>query len=462
MADALQQVLRAQPGPQEIFLATPADIAIYGGAAGGGKSYGLLLEAIRNVDIPDFGAVIFRRQGVEIKKQGGLWDESQKIFPVMGGESRETLMDWKFATRAGEGHEARISFSHLERENDKYTWQGSQIPLLLFDELTHFTKSQFIYMFSRNRSTCGVKPYIRATTNPDADSWVAELIAWWINWETGLPIPERSGVLRFFIRRGEDLIWGDSPAQLVADNPDADITEVKSLTFISSNVFDNQILLEADPGYLANLKALSIVDRERLLLGNWKIRPSAGLYFQRSYFEIVDAAPADSEKVRHWDLAATPFDGTNDPDWTVGVKASRAKSSGIFYIEDIRRDRKSPSGVEVMITNTASQDGDEVKISLPQDPGQAGKAQVAYLVSKLAGYKVVSERETGDKVTRASAASAQAEAGNIKLVRGTWNEAFITELVNFPNPSGHDDQVDALSGAINLLVHKPRNTIFDF
>ena len=448
-----ENCLRPQAGQQEAFLATPADIAIYGGAAGGGKSYALLLEALRNVDIPGFGCVVFRRQGVEIKKQGGLWDESQKLFPALGGIPRETLTDWKFKT---DGDDARISFSHLEQERDKYTWQGGQIPLILFDELTHFTKTQFFYMLSRNRSTCGIKPYIRATTNPEADSWVGEIIAWWIDQNTGTPIKERSGVIRYFVRRGEDLIWGDTPEDLVGG--DVALSDVKSFTFIASTVYDNKILLEKDPGYLANLKALNAVDRGRLLDGNWKIRPSSGLYFKRQYFEIVAAAPASLNKVRQWDLAATPENGTNDPDWTVGLLASRDRG-GLIYVENIVRLRGTPSQVENTIVNTASQDGKSVAISIPQDPGQAGKAQASYFAIKLAGYKITSDRETGDKITRASPASSQAEAGNIKLVRGDWNEAFITELVNFPNEAGHDDQVDTLSGAVNFLV-KPQSTSF--
>ncbi len=143
--------IRPQEGPQTAFLSTTADIAIYGGAAGGGKSFGLLLEPLRNVHNPGFGAVIFRRQGVEIKKEGGLWDESQNIFPQCGGVSREGLLDWKFPRAQGTSG-ARISFSHLEQEKDKYTWQGAQIALIEFDELTHFTKTQFFYMLSRNRS----------------------------------------------------------------------------------------------------------------------------------------------------------------------------------------------------------------------------------------------------------------------------------------------------------------------
>ena len=403
-----------------------------------------MLEPLRNIHNGKFGAVIFRRQGVEIKKEGGLWDESQNIYSLTGGTSREGMLDWKWPSGA------RVSFSHLEQEKDKYTWQGAQIALIEFDELTHFTKSQFFYMLSRNRSTSGVRPHIRATTNPDADSWVAELIAWWIDQDTGYAIPERSGVIRYFVKRGEDIIWANKKEELL--NSDVELTDIKSFTFVNSNVYDNKILLEKDPGYLANLKALSAVDRGRLLGGNWKIRPSAGLYFKRHYFEIVDAAPASSQKVRHWDLAATVEDGTNDPDYTVGVKMSKS-SSGIFYIEDVIRERLSPKGVEDLILNTASQDGLNCTVSLPQDPGQAGKAQVQYLTSRLAGYPVKSERETGDKVTRASAASSQAEAGNMKLVRAPWNEPFISELVNFPNEGSHDDQVDATSGALNRIVN---------
>jgi predicted phage terminase large subunit-like protein len=438
--------IRPQAGPQESFLATAADIAIYGGSAGGGKSFGLLLEPLRHISNSKFGGVIFRRQAVEVRKQGGLWDESAGLYTHMSGaKPREQMLDWHFSSGA------RISFGHLETENDKYTWKGAQVPFIGFDELTAFTKTQFFYMLSRNRSTCGVRPYIRATTNPDADSWVADLIGWWIDKETGYAIPERSGVLRYFIRRGEDLIWADSPEQILAENPGSIAAEVKSLTFIRSTLEDNKILMEKDPTYLGNLMAQTLVERERLLKGNWKIRPSAGLYFKRSYFEIIDAAPAGIPALRSWDLAATEKKEDNDPDWTVGLKLSR-DGKGIFYIEHVERFQGSPNKVEKAISNIAAGDGKAVRIRIPQDPGQAGKSQSTYLTTQLAGYIVHSERETGDKVTRAGPASSQAEVGNIKIVRGPWNEAFLSELENFPPVKGHDDQVDALAGAVNAIL----------
>jgi hypothetical protein len=101
-----------------------------------------------------------------------------------------------------------IGFAHLEHEKNKHDWQGAQICYIGFDELTHFTEAQFWYLFSRNRSLCGIDPYMRATTNPDSDSWVAELISWWIDQNTGLPIPERAGVLRWLVRPNDQLVWG--------------------------------------------------------------------------------------------------------------------------------------------------------------------------------------------------------------------------------------------------------------
>ena len=124
-------------------------------------------------------------------------------------------------------------------------------------------------MLSRNRSTCGVKPFVRATCNPDADSWVAKFIEWWINQDTGYPIKERSGKIRWFIRRNETITWADSKEELWEQfnlSTKEEQQEPKSATFIMSLVQDNKELLRVNPSYLANLKALALIDRERLLL----------------------------------------------------------------------------------------------------------------------------------------------------------------------------------------------------
>jgi predicted phage terminase large subunit-like protein len=438
---------RPQKGQQESFLTSKADIVIYGGAAGGGKTYGLLLECLRHKNTKGFSAVIFRRESTQVRNPGGLWDTSMEIFPFAGGIPKESSLEWKFSP------EARVKFAHMEHDKDRFSWQGSQIPLVAFDELTHFSWSQFVYMLSRNRSTCGVKPYIRATTNPDPDSWVRTFIDWWIDHETGYPIPSRSGVVRWFIVVNDQTYWSTSRDALLEQYPDA---LPKSVTFIASTVHDNQILLSKDPGYISNLQAMPKYEREQLLMGNWNIRPTAGMFFQRSYFEKVRAVPKGNRTaVRYWDRASTKETGSNDPDWTVGVKLEKDQN-GIFYITDIVRLRESPLGVQMAIKNTATQDGFEVKIGIEQDPGQAGVSEADYLVRQLSGFQVSTHKVQKDKVTRALPVSSQAEANNIKILEGRWNEDFLREAENFPEGS-HDDQIDALSGAFNMMVEPKYN-----
>lgn len=433
-------------GPQDDFLRTPAHIAIYGGAAGGGKTFALLMEALRYRNVRGFGAVIFRRNAVQVRNKGGLWDTSYELFPSFGGTPKESIMEWEFTSGA------TVKFNHMEHEKSKLDWQGSQIPFIGFDELTHFTRDQFFYMLSRNRSTCGVKPYIRATTNPDCDSWVRELIDWWINPDTGYAIPERSGKIRWFIMESDQMIWANTAEELMKKTPGC---LPKSFTFISSTVFDNKILMEKDPGYISNLKALPRFEREQLLMGNWNIRPTAGIFFQRSYFEIVRAVPKTLSKVRYWDRAATRKTETNDPDYTVGLKLEKDKDN-IFYITDIARLQQSPLGVQNVIKSIASQDGVSVRIGIEQDPGQAGVSEADYLMRMLQGYIAKPYKASKDKVTRALPASSQAEAGNIKLLQASWNENFLRELENFPDGS-HDDMVDALSGAFLMLTESTYN-----
>lgn len=434
-------IIRPQPA-QERFLTSPADIAIYGGAAGGGKSYALLMEPIRHYHRPGFYGVIFRRQATQIKNEGALWDESEAFYPHLSAMGSRHQLTWTFPSGA------RLRFAHLEYEQDKFGWMGAQVAFIGFDELTHFTEGQFWYLLSRNRSTCGVRPYVRATCNPDPDSFVADLIKWWINPQTGFALPERAGVIRWFVRMGDELVWADTPEELMAQY--GNTVYPKSLTFIPACIHDNAILLQKDPGYLANLMALPRIDRERLLNGNWLVRPTAGLFFKRSWFEIVPEAPPNSNVIRYWDRAATEATAGKDPDWTVGVRMSKA-SNGIFYVEDVVRLRGTPAKVEEAIRQTAAMDGTRVRIGIEKDPGQAGVAEASYYVRALAGYPVRAYPVTKAKETRARPVSAQAEAGNIKLVRGSWNEAFVRELENFPD-AAHDDQVDALSGAFNALT----------
>ncbi len=432
----MAKAIKPQPA-QEIFLRNSADICVYGGAAGGGKSWSLLLEPLYHVGNAGFHAVIFRRTYPQITQAGGLWDQSCKVYPQLGAVPNQSNHEWKF--RSG----ARVKFAHLQHATTVYDWQSSEVALIEFDELTSFDEHQFWYMLSRNRSTCGVRPYVRAGCNPDADSWVAELLAWWIDQDSGLPIPELAGKLRWFVRVNDRLVWADTVDELQRLHPDL---PPKSLSFVPANLSDNAALMAANPEYLSNLLALPLVERERLLGGNWKIRPAAGLVFNRAWFEVRDAAPVECSWIRYWDNASTPGAG----DFSCGVKIGRDRV-GVYWIADVVRGQWSAQDRDRVIVQTAQTDGPDCEIGLEQEPGSSGKQVSEISVKMLAGYIVTVDKPTTDKLTRARALASQCEAGNVKLIRGSWNGAFLDELHGFPERK-HDDQVDAASGGFNRLA----------
>lgn len=455
--------LQPQSGPQAAFLASSADICIYGGAAGGGKTFGLLLEVIRHANRSQFGAVIFRRLATQISGEGGLWDTAMSIYPHLGAKP---FLSPRYGFKFKQG--MKLTFAHLQYEADVLAWQGSQIPMIGFDELTHFTEYQFLYMLSRNRSTCGIRPYVRATCNPDVDSWVAKFIEWWIDQDTGFPIKERSGKVRYFTQIHGKMVWGDSyievlekanfPPDMITDDTDPrDL--IKSITFIPSKLEDNAILMATNPGYRGSLLAMPNVERERLLNGNWKIRKQTGLVFPRNAVGVVDAIPTDvSHWVRRWDLAATEPSETNpSPDATASVLMGR-RPNGRFVVADGVHMTSPAHRVREVIKNVAQQDKAtfrRVVTVVPQDPGQAGKEQAASLIAHLAGHRVRSVRETGPKETRAEPLSAQWQAGNVDIVAGSWNADYLREMEAFP--SVHDDYVDASSGAFLECVSSQKN-----
>jgi predicted phage terminase large subunit-like protein len=439
-----------------MFLATKADICIYGGAAGGGKTYGLLLDALRHKNRPGFGEVIFRKNSIQIYNEGGLLDESLRMYSgIKGAElKRSPRPQWTFN---GKG---KVSFAHIDGDDDLKKFQGSQMAAIGFDELTHFTESQFFYMLSRNRTTCGIKPYVRATCNPDADSWVAKFIEWWIDPDTGYPIKERSGKIRWMIRRNETLYWADTIEELWERfelKTQEEKQEPKSVTFIMSTLYDNQILMKQDPSYISNLKALSVVERERLLYGNWKIKPAAGLYFKRSQIgQMLTMIPNDVVRwVRAWDLAATAEGEGGEPAYTAGVLMGKRKN-GRYIVADVINVRQTAADVRKTIKFTAMSDiakYKRVKIRLPQDPGQAGKDQAQSYIKYLAGFDVTAIPESGSKEVRAEPMAAQWQAGNFDILIADWNEAYFNQLESFPM-SKFKDMVDAGSSAFSQLELK--------
>ena len=185
--------------------------------------------------------------------------------------------------------------------------------------------------------------------------------------------------------------------------------------------------------------------------GQYQQRPTPreGGLFKKAWFDgkIISAAPVGTRWVRHWDLAATK---SATAARTAGVKLGKAPD-GSFIVGHVEKTQAEGNEVRKLIKATAELDGHGVRISLPQDPGQAGKVQARDMIAMLAGFNAHAEPETGDKVTRAAPFAAQCEAGNVFLVRGDWNESYLDELCLFPSGS-FKDQVDASSGAFGQLA----------
>jgi predicted phage terminase large subunit-like protein len=195
------------------------------------------------------------------------------------------------------------------------------------------------------------------------------------------------------------------------------------------------------------------LERKRALMGErsfaslFQQSPTVpgGRLFQVQRIAVLEEAMVGAS-VRAWDLAASAEHG----DWTAGVLLCRGQGEGGYQVLDVVRFQGGPEQVEATIKRTAALDGREVTIGLPQDPGQAGRSQVSYLTRGLSGFRVSSSVEGGAKAMRATPVASQANAGNLSLLRGRWNRAFLEELQDFPNGT-KDDQVDALSRAFMLL-----------
>ena len=441
------------------------------------------------------------------------------LLPLIGAVPKKTPKP-SFFFPSG----AKVVFDHLERYADCLSYQGSQIVFIGFDELTHFDEEVFWYMLSRNRSDSGIPGYVRATTNPDPDSWVRTFIDWWIG-PDGLAIPERSGKIRWMIRINGEVVWGDSRMDLLRRQFDGEITAVdkthtetdelfvpdeadskiqviiepgkegvlyvvtqtkqffqwtgseyrelmppKSVTFICSTLQDNAILMKNDPSYLANLKALPLVEQERLLGGNWNIRPAAGLYFPRNKANLIEEIPTDLVRVvRAWDLAGTEDKKNNNPEdgpaYTAGVLIGKRKTGKIVILDVINR-RLNSSEVRNLVLNTAKADKaaykSKYRIRMNQDPGQAGVDQKEQYIKLLSGFSINIERESGSKEVRAEPLSAQWINGNVEVLNRAWTAEYLAQLDGFPDRKFKDMADASNTGFLELekmnTVSAPKDT----
>lgn len=398
-AQFLQRTVLANPYipheptiPQARFLLSLDRELCYGGQAGGGKSDALLMAALQFVEVPGYNAILFRRTFQDLSLPEALMDRAAAWLNGTDAKWNGIEHQWVFPSGA------KLTFGYLQNANDRYRYQSAAFTFCGFDELTQFEESSYTYLFSRLRKLSGshIPLRMRSATNPGGvgHAWVRARFV-----DTGKLIPAS-----------------------LRDNPYID-----------------------QEAYSASLDMLDSVTRAQLKDGNWTVEN--GILFKREWFPIVDDYPHDASLVRYWDLAATADTGKNDPDWTSGCLM--AQKDGRYWIVDMAHTRSTPLGVQQLIAQKAVSDSRRCAVWMEQEPGSGGVNTIDhYRREVLNGYDFRADKVTGSKMERARPLSAAAEAGNVSLVRGAWNESFLDELCAFPE-GGHDDQVDAASGALS-------------
>ena len=397
-----------KPTPKQLaFLLLTNQEALYGGAAGGGKSDALLMAALQHVSIPHYAALLLRRTYADLSLPGALMSRAFDWLIPTDARWKTAEKTWVFPSGA------TLTFGYLDNAGSEYRYQSSEFQFIGFDELTQFTENQYRYLFSRLRRLGGdtVPLRMRAASNP-------------------------GGVGHEWVR------------QRFLDS------DVEGRVFIPATLGDNPHLDRES--YIGSLMELDPLTRQRLLMGDWSAR-QAGSLFRREWFPVVEELPVQvNRSVRFWDLAATPMRPGTDPDYTAGVRVDYGVD-GLYYVVDVQRVRGTPGEVERLVNQTARMDGSSTQIVIEQEPGASGVNTIHQYVTRVLGdYTVRGQRSTGSKVERAGPVSSQAEVGNIRLHRGAWLGPFLDEVEAFPL-GGHDDQVDALSGAMMRLraTHSP-------
>ena len=251
----------------------------------------------------------------------------------------------------------------------------------------------------------------------------------------------------------------DTPEDLILNYGDK--IKPQTYTFISANVYDNPVLVERDPDYVARLENLKRSERARLLEGSWYVREEASKYFKREYLTMIDAPPISVQRrVRCWDFAYTlPSEVYRNPDWTASVLMSRS-SEGVYTIENATRFRKTAAFHAGEIIEQARFDGiDEVQIYLPKETA-AGKGWTHHLSRELseAGIpvKFINSPTHSGKLARFRPFASLAENGHVQMVKGPWNEWLLAEMEAFDGSRNtgdiHDDGVDCVSDCTLQLI----------
>ncbi len=467
--------LGPQPGPQTDFLACGADVVLYGGAAGGGKSYGLLLDVARYITTPGWGGIIFRRNKKDLRGgKGSLFAKARALFADTGAIFREgAQLDIRWPYRGDPSRGATLEFRHLEDANVQ-DYQGLEYAWIGIDEATHLELAWIRYLITRARTECGTRAVVRMSCNPDPDHELREWVAPYLL-EDGTADRAQSGRVRYWqvSRKSNRIVWGETRAE-AATKAGRPASEVKSFAFVASKLEDNPALLRANPAYAANLAIDGAVTEAQLRDGNWNIRAEGAGLLRGLLERIVDKPLARlCSSSRGWDKAGTePRPGYKAPDFTAGVRLDW-DVDGNWYWSGLAVCRREPPGVLALMRSTATLDGQRTTQAVYQDPGQAGKTDAMYtreqlLKSSRCGRVHIEPagNRANQKVVHATPVAEDLRQGRGFILAGAWLDEryedascppttllglMRAQLGAFPSDEERDkdDLIDALS-----LAHK--------
>lgn len=453
--------MRPQKGGQELFLKSRAYFVLYGGAAGGGKTFGLLMDPLKQHKRKGFTCVTFRRERTQITEAGSLWDASLNVYSKFGAIPNIANLKWAFEDTI---NSATISFAGLALELDKLKWQGAEICQLQFDELTHFEESQFRYLLSRNRSTCGVTPRVRATCNPDPDSWVRKFVEWYLL-PDGTPDPHKRGQIRYFALDEESdmFVFADSALALNYKYGIA-VKDCMTFTFIYATLEDNPKLLEKDPQYASKLKLTGTVEAAALLNGNWNVRRTGKIFKQEDFGIFVIPVTEWQVKIIIADTAQTLKSAS---DWTV-FQVWVLKGTNIYLVDQMRQRMEAPD-LETNAVSFALKHRDAEAFYIENKISGTGLIQGlkrAFREVTLPLQIIAIDRAPGKykgegKYTRMFDASKYIKEKYVYInPRLGYFTEYVNEMIGLTAEfdHAHDDQADCTFDAIDILLANPRHT----
>lgn len=457
---------------QSKYLNSDAQIILVGGAAGSSKSYVGLMRHLRFAEDPYYRSYCIRKNSSAIMSSGGLFWEAVELYRRYDPNIQVKLKDQKIVFSSG----AEVSFSHYENDAASKKYQGIQISNIFYDEVTHSeNEDQIWWLWSRLRSNAKNIHSLWLSCNPDNMSWVLKYAMWYLYPEghelAGRPDPAKNGVIRYLLRIGGDVVWGDTPEEL-KEKYGQDKTPI-SFQGLFGTIEDNPPLMKSQPQYRSNLEALPRLDRERLLHGNWFARPENSGYYKREDLEEISDIPPDKEFtkiVRAYDFAGTiPSETNPHPDYFASVKMGKLKS-GDYVILEAERTRITFGDWENHIVSNAERDGNETEIILPIDPNPQAKAATTVLARSIIehGYITKTKRSGQGKLDSFRPFAAAVENGSISMIKGCasdlWNKIhkdndfFHNELENFDGSRStatrKDDLVDCCSLAFMTLAQR--------